>query len=90
MISYISTYLANIISNLLQTFRQYQIYQNLICVSGYLDFYYQFVNKELEVDLENASPTTAHPYAYLPLNNFFKANEHRSFGPIFIFMLASL
>ena len=27
-------------------------------------------------------PTTTHPY--LPLNNFFKANEHRSFGPIFL------
>ena len=37
-------------------------------------------------------PTTNHlypylplptPTPYLPLNNFFKANEHRSLGPIF-------
>ena len=63
---------------LLQTFRQHQIYQNLIRVSGYLDFYYQF-NKELDTTL-----TTNHPHPYLPLNNLFKANEYRSFGPIFL------
>ena len=43
------------------------------------------------MDVENTTHTTTHltptyhysPLPYLPLNNIFKANEHRSFGPIF-------
>ena len=59
------------------------MYQNLIYISRYLDFYYQILNPYLLL------PTTTHlypypPHPYLPLNNFFKANEHRSLGPIYI------
>ena len=39
---------------------------NIICVSGYLDFYYKFFNKELQV--ENTTPTYHYPpHSYLPL-----------------------
>ena len=52
------------------------MYQNLIYISRYLDFYYQILNPYLLL------PTPTLTYPYLPLNNFFKANEHMSLGPI--------
>ena len=54
------------------------MYQNLIYISRYLDFYYQILNPYLP--LTASAPT--HPHPYLPLNNFFKANEHMFLRPI--------
>ena len=73
------------------------MYQNLIYISRYLDFYYQILNPYLQLPtptpylpLPTSTPIYPYPphlylptHPYLPLNNFFKANEHRSLGPIF-------
>ena len=62
------------------------MYQNLIYISRYLEFYINFeplpttTYPHPYLPLTTSAPT--HPHPYLPLNNFFKANEHMSLRPI--------